>query len=84
MDSVHIGSSRHLNSSIPSASRQANSYLRQGIDSGKEFPFTMLDVTIPIGFLGLFLIGLAVSLKGHSLIAEKDPRMPESLAFENA
>jgi hypothetical protein len=54
------------------------------IDSGKEFPFTLLDVTIPIGFLGLFLIGLAFSLRGHSLIAEKDPRMPESLAFENA
>ena len=54
------------------------------INGGEEFPFTMVDVTIPIGFLGLFLIGLALSLRGHSLIAEKDPRMPESLAFENA
>ena len=46
--------------------------------------YESLHGRLPIGFLGLFLIGLAFSLRGHSLIAEKDPRMPESLAFENA
>ncbi len=54
------------------------------ISDGKEFPFRMVDVTILIGMAGIFMIGLALSLRGHSLIAERDPRMPESLAFENA
>ena len=54
------------------------------ISNGTEFPFKMVDITIPIGMGGLFIIGLALSLRGHSLIAEKDPRMAEALAFENA
>ncbi|MEO2148601.1 MAG: quinol:cytochrome C oxidoreductase [bacterium] len=54
------------------------------ISNGTEFPFTFVDITILMGMAGIFIIGLALSLRGHSLIAEKDPRMSESLAFENA
>jgi hypothetical protein len=54
------------------------------ISDGQEFPFKMVDVTVLIGLCGVYLIGLALSLRGHSLIAERDPRMSESLAFENA
>jgi len=54
------------------------------ISNGQQFPFKMVDVTIVLGMAGVYIIGLALSLRGHSLIAERDPRMPESLAFENA
>ena len=54
------------------------------ISDGQEFPFKMVDVTIVVFMAGVYIIGLALSLRGHSLIAERDPRMPESLAFENA
>ena len=54
------------------------------ISDGQHFPFKMVDVTIVLGMAGVYIIGLALSLRGHSLIAERDPRMPESLAFENA
>lgn len=54
------------------------------IAGGAEFPFRMLDVTIFIAMAGLYLIGMAVALRGNSLVAEKDPKLPESLVFENA
>ncbi len=47
-------------------------------------PFSVLDVTCLVGVGGLFMAGCAKFLGRCSLIAAKDPRLPESLNFENA
>lgn len=46
--------------------------------------FGLLDIFCFLGLNGLFSAGVLLRLKRHSLIAEKDPRLEESLAFENA
>jgi hypothetical protein len=48
-----------------------------------ELRFDWLHVTCFIGLGGLFIAGLAWQATGRALIPEKDPRLPESLAFEN-
>ena len=45
--------------------------------------FDWLHVACLIGLGGLFVAGLAWRATGESLIPEQDPRLPESLAFEN-
>jgi hypothetical protein len=45
--------------------------------------FDWLHVTCLIGLGGLFVAGMARQATGLSLMPEKDPRLPESLAFEN-
>ncbi len=49
-----------------------------------EIPFSLLDLSCLIGIGGLFLAAWARILGRCSLFAEKDPRLPESLSFENA
>ena len=46
--------------------------------------FGLLDIFCFLGLNGLWSAGLLLRLRRHSLIAEKDPRLAESLAFENA
>jgi len=46
--------------------------------------FGLLDILCFVGLSGLFSAGILLRLRRHSLIAEKDPRLDESLAFENA
>jgi len=46
--------------------------------------FGLLDILCFLGLNGLFGAGLLMQLRRHSVIAEKDPRLEESLAFENA
>jgi hypothetical protein len=46
-------------------------------------PFGVMDVLCFVGLGGLFLMGLVLWLRRHSLVPEKDPRLGESLAFEN-
>jgi hypothetical protein len=43
----------------------------------------LLDLTCLIGLAGLLIAGTAKRLSGQSLIPERDPRLHESLAFEN-
>lgn len=43
----------------------------------------VLMLTTFIGFAGLFLAGLAQLMKSCSLVPERDPRLAESLRFEN-
>ena len=51
---------------------------------GKEFPFHMMDVTIFLTVGGVYLVSTAWLLGRSSLLAKKDPRLPEALAFHNA
>jgi hypothetical protein len=44
----------------------------------------LLDVTLLIGLGGLWLAAAARAMRTHSLLPERDPRLAESLAFENA
>lgn len=44
----------------------------------------LLDVTCFLGVGGLFVAGVAYRLRRHALVPERDPRLRESLAFENA
>lgn len=53
------------------------------ISDGKEFPFTMLDVTIFLAMGGVYLASTAWWLRQHALIPVKDPKLPEALAFHN-
>lgn len=43
----------------------------------------LLDLTCVIGLLGVMAAGTAWRLSGQALIPERDPRLHESLAFEN-
>ncbi|MCA9300260.1 MAG: hypothetical protein KDA28_14410, partial [Phycisphaerales bacterium] len=47
------------------------------------YSFTVTDLTAFLGVGGLFLAGLGVWMKSGALVPVKDPRLPESLAFEN-
>ena len=51
-----------------------------GVD---EVPFALIDITCWIGVFALFVAGLAYRAKGLDLVAKNDPRLPDSLAFEN-
>ena len=51
---------------------------------GKEFPFHMMDVTIFLTVGGIYLVSTSWFLGRSSLLAKKDPRLPEALAFHNA
>ena len=43
----------------------------------------VLDLTCLVGLGGLLVASVAYWLRDKSLIPERDPRLPESLAFEN-
>ncbi len=47
-------------------------------------PFSLLDLSCLVGIGGFFIAAWAWFLRRCSLIAEKDPRLAESLTFENA
>jgi len=49
----------------------------------EEVPFALIDVTCWIGVAALFIAGVAFRAKGLDLVAKNDPRLPDSLAFEN-
>jgi hypothetical protein len=51
--------------------------------SPEGFAFSLLDVSLGVGMVGLFVAALAFVLRRHPLIPVKDPRLAESLAFEN-
>src|SRR3954468_12292059 len=51
-----------------------------GVD---EVPFALIDLTTWIGVLALFIAGVAYRAKSLNLLATNDPRLPDSLAFEN-
>lgn len=44
----------------------------------------LVDLTCMLGIGGLYVAALAFRLRNRSLVPERDPRLPESLAFENA
>ena len=48
-----------------------------------RLPFGLLDVCCMIAVGSLYLAGLFWSLRSRALIPKKDPRLQESLAFEN-
>jgi hypothetical protein len=44
----------------------------------------LVDLTLLLALGSVFLAGAAFALRGRSLVPERDPRLEESLAFENA
>ena len=58
-------------------------YLIAPEKGAEHVPFGLMDVVGALGHLGLFVAGIAYTLGGRSLLPEKDPRLAESLAFEN-
>ena len=44
---------------------------------------TLLDFTCLLGVVGIFLGAFGLALQKRNLVPVKDPRLPESLAFEN-
>ncbi len=50
---------------------------------GKEFGVTLLDVTTMLGVGGLFLTAFGFCLTRAKLVPAKDPRLIESITFEN-
>ena len=51
--------------------------------SPEAFSFSLVDATLGLGMVSLFVAALAFVLRRHPLIPVKDPRLAESLAFEN-
>ena len=45
--------------------------------------FPLLEALLLIGFAGIYLAMFAARLRNVSLVPERDPRLGESLAFEN-
>ncbi len=52
--------------------------------AGGNWPPNLVDLTLLIGVGGIFAAGVAVGLGRYPLLARGDPRLPESLAFEEA
>ena len=48
-----------------------------------ELPQSWMTIGLGVAVFGLFIAGFAFNLRKCSLIAENDPRLRESLAFEN-
>jgi hypothetical protein len=46
-------------------------------------PLSLMDVAVFLGIGGLFFAAAVRRLGAHPLIALKDPRLSESLGFEN-
>ena len=46
-------------------------------------PFNEVDLLTLVGFLGLVTMAFGISLKGRALVPVKDPRLTESVHFEN-
>jgi len=46
-------------------------------------PVSLLDLTAWVGIGGLFVAAITNRMKNRSLVPERDPRLAESLAFEN-
>ena len=43
-----------------------------------------VDLTCLVGLAGLYAVAIALRLRSRSIVPEKDPRLGESLSFENA
>lgn len=52
--------------------------------SPDRIPWSVLDLLCFLGIGGLFLGVAALRLKGAALLPVRDPRLPDSLAFENS
>ena len=48
-----------------------------------DLNWQLFDVTLLLGFASLMVAGTAFGLRSRSLVPEQDPRLAESLAFEN-
>ena len=48
-----------------------------------DLSFQIFDLTLWLGFASLMFGGTAFALRNQALIPEHDPRLYESLAFEN-
>ncbi len=48
-----------------------------------DLNWQLFDVTLLLGFAALMVAGTAFGLRSRSLVPEQDPRLAESLAFEN-
>jgi hypothetical protein len=53
------------------------------LGDGRVFPFSLVDVTIFLAMGGVYLATTAFFLRRHPLLAVRDPRLPEALAFHN-
>lgn len=58
-------------------------YLIMPHASEGQVPLSLLDLTAWLGVGGLFVAATATRLRGRSLVPKGDPRLAESLAFEN-
>ncbi len=48
------------------------------------FPLLLTGFCATAGLVGFYVAAVAIVLRGCSLVPERDPRLPESLVFENA
>ena len=58
-------------------------YLAMPHASEGKLPLHLLDLTCFVGIGGLWFAAFANRMRGHALVPTKDPRLSESLAFEN-
>jgi hypothetical protein len=58
-------------------------WLVMPIYSPESIPFGMMEVALVIGMGGFFIAWVAKQLRARAPVPLRDPRLPESLAFEN-
>jgi hypothetical protein len=52
--------------------------------SKDEIPLCVVDLLCWVGVVGIFIGSAAMRTKGLNLVPTKDPRLADSLAFQNA
>ena len=77
----HLNTLHYLEKAAPNA--EAAEGWHHAADSFATFPVGLLELACVIGVGALFVAAVAKSFAGSSLLAVRDPRLPESMKFHN-
>ena len=69
---------------VGAAVEDAGDGIEVGDEGGERLPVSPIDVCFFVGLGGLYVGGVLWLARNRSLVPEKDPRLEESLAFENS
>lgn len=87
-DMFFLGMPSHLNTlhyleAQAGPATEAGQAWHHAAESFASMPFGLIELACVIGIGGLFVAAVAKSFAGNSLLAVRDPRLPESMTFHN-